>query len=61
MTKKEMVYEILSNTNLSCINEIELNKQILKIKKKQLLKIYINYLKKIQINRLIISITFYVW
>lgn len=40
MTKKEMVYEILSNTNLSAINERELNKNILKIKKSTIEDIY---------------------
>lgn len=40
MTKKEMVYEILSNTNLSGINERELNKNILKIKKSTIEDIY---------------------
>lgn len=40
MTKKEMVYEILSNTNLTGINEKELNKSILKIKKSTIEDIY---------------------
>ena len=29
MTKKAMVYEILSNTNLSGINEVEVNKPLI--------------------------------
>ena len=40
MTKKAMVYEILSNTNLSGINEIQLNKEILKMKKSNIEYIY---------------------
>lgn len=45
MTKKEMVYEIVSNTRLCGLNEYELNKDINKISKNRIESVYNEFLK----------------
>lgn len=40
MTKKEMIYEMISNTNLSGINQREIDNMISKIKKSRVEEVY---------------------
>lgn len=45
MTKKEMVYEIISYTNLVGLNQTELDKDINRIKKARIESIYNEFVK----------------
>ena len=40
MTKKDMVYEILSNTGWSSVNQYEIDKLIAKVKKARVEEVY---------------------